>query len=245
MSSTINTTSIDTAFPVAGQDNDSQGLRDNFTNINTNFIAAKDEIQDLQSKVVLKSALTGGVVDNDFSGTLIKSAQYQDLRATVSNVGSVAGVTNINVAAAPYYKITTSAAIVLQFTNFTAAGTRSEVAVEVDVTDVAHTIELPAEVIIGKAGIQTVAGNTITVSSTGKHIYQFSSSDNGATIVVNDLTESRITPRLSLAAAPAASIGAVGDLAGMIAFDSSYVYLCIADYDGGTSIWTRATAATW
>ena len=33
MASSINPNNIDTTYPVAGQDNDSQGFRDNFTNI--------------------------------------------------------------------------------------------------------------------------------------------------------------------------------------------------------------------
>ena len=33
MASSISTASIDTAFPVAGQDNDSQGFRDNFSQL--------------------------------------------------------------------------------------------------------------------------------------------------------------------------------------------------------------------
>ena len=37
MTSAINPNNIDSAYPVAGQDNDSQGFRDNFTNIKTNF----------------------------------------------------------------------------------------------------------------------------------------------------------------------------------------------------------------
>jgi len=48
MASNINTTNIDTAFPVAGQDNDSQGFRDNFFNTNQNFVEAKTEIEALQ-----------------------------------------------------------------------------------------------------------------------------------------------------------------------------------------------------
>ena len=59
MSSTINPNNINGAYPVAGQDNDSQGFRDNFTNTKTNFQAAATEITDLQNKVVLKAALTG------------------------------------------------------------------------------------------------------------------------------------------------------------------------------------------
>lgn len=39
---------------------------------------------------------------------------------------------------------------------------------------------------------------------------------------------------------PATSIGASGDTAGMIAWNSSYIYVCTANYDGSTSIWKRA-----
>lgn len=48
MASSIISTTIDETFPVAGQDNDSQGFRDNFTIIKDNFAFAKSEIEDLQ-----------------------------------------------------------------------------------------------------------------------------------------------------------------------------------------------------
>ena len=82
MSSNINPNNIDGTYPVAGQDNNSQGFRDNFTNIKTNFQYAEDEINDLQSKVVLKSALTGQTLDNDMLGSLLSNAQIQDFSAT-------------------------------------------------------------------------------------------------------------------------------------------------------------------
>ena len=46
---------------------------------------------------------------------------------------------------------------------------------------------------------------------------------------------------------PATSKGTTGDIAGMIAFDSTYSYYCIASYDGTTNIWKRSThpAGTW
>lgn len=52
---------------------------------------------------------------------------------------------------------------------------------------------------------------------------------------------------MTLTSVPAASIGATGDVTGMVAFDSTYIYYCTADYDGVTSIWTRATLSysTW
>lgn len=51
MSSNINPNNINGNFPVAGQDNDSQGFRDNFTNILNNFSFAASEISDLQNQV--------------------------------------------------------------------------------------------------------------------------------------------------------------------------------------------------
>ena len=55
MASSISTTSIDATFPVAGQDNDSQGFRDNFSTIKSNFTAAKSEIEALQTNTAKKN----------------------------------------------------------------------------------------------------------------------------------------------------------------------------------------------
>jgi hypothetical protein len=52
MPSLINTSELDTEYPVPGQDNDSQGFRDNFTSIKTNLDTAKSEIEVLQDTTV-------------------------------------------------------------------------------------------------------------------------------------------------------------------------------------------------
>lgn len=46
---------------------------------------------------------------------------------------------------------------------------------------------------------------------------------------------------------PTDSVGASGDLAGQVAYDGSYIYVCIQDYDGASDIWTRTaiTDVTW
>ena len=44
MASSIIASTIDDTYPVAGQDNDSQGFRDNFNIIKTNFVEAKSNI---------------------------------------------------------------------------------------------------------------------------------------------------------------------------------------------------------
>lgn len=49
MASNINPSNIDTTYPIAGQDNDTQGFRDNYTNIKQNFAVAASEITALQA----------------------------------------------------------------------------------------------------------------------------------------------------------------------------------------------------
>jgi len=48
MASNINSVDIDEEFPIAGQDNDSQGFRDNFNTIKTSLATASTEITTLQ-----------------------------------------------------------------------------------------------------------------------------------------------------------------------------------------------------
>jgi hypothetical protein len=78
MTSAINPNDIDGTYPVAGQDNNSQGFRDNFTNTKTNFQYAANEITDLQSKAVLKAALIGTNLDNDMAGSPLSNANISD-----------------------------------------------------------------------------------------------------------------------------------------------------------------------
>ena len=88
MASSINTNNIDGTFPVAGQDNSSQGFRDNFTNLKTNLGYAKTEIEDLQSKVVLKSALTGTTLDNDLDGNQIYNVELNRIALTKNSISA-------------------------------------------------------------------------------------------------------------------------------------------------------------
>ena len=56
MASTIISATIDGTYPVAGQDNDSQGFRDNFTIIKTGLATATSEITTLQTTSAVLNA---------------------------------------------------------------------------------------------------------------------------------------------------------------------------------------------
>ena len=186
MASNINPQNIDGAYPVAGQDNDSQGFRDNFTNTRTNFTYAADEISDLQAKAVLKAALVGTTLNNDMGGSLLSNAQVQDISETRVALGTVLGNQTINYAAGSYYTVTTSGSITLAFSNFSAAGTTSRVRLQITVASTAHTLTLPSAVSVGTSNIQGIASNVITFNKAGTYEFEFETSDGGSTITIID-----------------------------------------------------------
>ena len=189
MASSINPNNIDGAYPVAGQDNDSQGFRDNFTNTKTNFQYAAAEITDLQNKVVLKAALTGTTLNNDMGGSILSNAQLQDMSETRVALGTVTGEQTINYAAGPYYTLTTSGSVSLSFTNFPAAGAVGRVRIQITVASVAHTLTLPASVTVGVTGIQglNTGTNVLTFGATGTYEFEFETSNGGTTFTMFDL----------------------------------------------------------
>ena len=160
MTSNINPNNINGAYPVAGQDNNSQGFRDNFTNTATNFQYAADEITDLQNKAVLKAALNGSTLNNNMNGSLLSNAQIQDFSATVVNLGTTAGSVTLNYSAGHYQTLTLNGSASLGFSNFTAAGTQDWVILQVTITDTSYTLTLPVPVGSGasESSIMSIEG---------------------------------------------------------------------------------------
>jgi len=193
MTSSINPNNIDGAYPVAGQDNNSQGFRDNFTNTKTNFQYAADEITDLQNKVVLKQALNGTVLNNDMLGAVLSNAQLQDMAYTRVALGTLSGTVTINYASGQYQTVTTSGPITLAFTNFPNAGLFGSVAVQVTVASTAHTLTFPSAVSVNASGIVGYFNNVINFPATGVYTFVFSTSDAGTTITVNEDNQ-QLTP---------------------------------------------------
>jgi hypothetical protein len=191
MASNINPNNIDGAYPVAGQDNDSQGFRDNFTNTKTNFDYAAAEITDLQNKAVLKAALTGTTLNNDMGGSLLSDAQFQDISETKVSLGTVSGSQTIDYSAGPYYTLTTAGSVSLAFSNFSVAGTVSRCRFQITVSSVAHTLTLPAAVSIGTVNVQGLVSNIITFGTIGTFEFEFETSDAGSTISIFDLNRNR------------------------------------------------------
>lgn len=187
MSSQINPNNIDGTFPVAGQPNNTQGFRDNFTNIKTNFSYAQTEISELQTNGVFKAALSGTTLDNNMSDNLIYAVKLQDVSNTYVQNTATSGSISIDFSAGQYQYISTTGSISLSFTNWPSSGSQGVLQIGINVTSIAHTLTLPASVTLGTTGVQGYSGGVITFAATGVYQFEFSSVDNGATITLYDL----------------------------------------------------------
>lgn len=193
MTSQINPNNIDGNYPVAGQPNNTQGFRDNFTNIKQNFQYAETEIDDLQSKVVLKQALTGGTLDNNMNDNLIYAVKMNDVSFTALQQTATAGSIPIDYAAAAWQTVAPTGNVSLAFSNWPASGSYGVVNIEMVITNTAYTVTLPTSVVYGLLGLAgwDSGTRTITFYQTGNFRYSFSTVDGGTAIQITDFDRPR------------------------------------------------------
>lgn len=196
MASQINPQNINGAYPVAGQDNDSQGFRDNFTNTKINFERAAQEISDLQAKAVLKAPLTGTTLNNNMGGQVLSNAELRNVTQSVVSLGSVSGAVAVNYSAGSYYTLSTNGNVTLTFTGLPAAGVAASWTVRITVSNISHTLTLPSSVgaSAGASSVQGIQGwssNVITFAEIGTFELQFNTVDGGSSVLLTELTRPR------------------------------------------------------
>ena len=175
MTSQINPNTIDIAYPVAGQDNNTQGFRSNFTNIRNNFAEARDEITDLQNNSISKGALNS----NDLVGAEIYNAKFRDISSPALSNPPSANVVIVDYAAAPYQYFSTNGNVTINFNpqSFPPAGQYGSLFLEIDVTNTAHTVTFPGvqsgQVGFGIQGFDP-SSRTITFDETGTYVFEIS-----------------------------------------------------------------------
>lgn len=187
MTSQINPNNVDGTYPVAGQPNNTQGFRDNFTNIKTNFSYAETEITDLQNNGVFKAALSGTTLNNNMADNLIYAVKLNDVSYTFLQNAATSGSIAIDYSAGQYQYISTTGSVSLNFSNFPASGSQGIIQIAINVTSTAHTLTLPVAVSLGTTGLQGYASNVITFAATGTYQFEFSTVDGGNIITVYDL----------------------------------------------------------
>ena len=121
MTSQIVSATIDEDFPVAGQDNDSQGFRDNFTIIKDGLATANSEITDLQNNVIIKGPIGDMApedVDNNFNETLIYNVRTNKVYGTVYTATTTDGLTTVDINNGEYQLFTLDRNTTFRFENW-------------------------------------------------------------------------------------------------------------------------------
>ena len=122
--SNIISASIDEAYPIAGQDNDSQGFRDNFSIIKNSLAVANTEITDLEEITAKKDR------DNDFLNNEIQRATFiQCTEKTISQAINTSS--QIYWTYGSYQQIIVGADLTLTLASWPTAGTLGKLRVAI------------------------------------------------------------------------------------------------------------------
>jgi hypothetical protein len=191
--SNINPQSIDGTFPIAGQDNNSQGFRDNFTGTINNFTRAAAELSDLQTFAVVTGPLTSvgqtGTPTNNMNYTYLTKPQLLGAVETSKNIGNIAtsGTIQVDWSQGHYQTVGATGTVGLTFTSTwptTSLYTKLRLQIKAWGTTVINLDSTARPVNINS--IQGVSGNVLTLSD-GLYAFEFATSDAGATLSIVDL----------------------------------------------------------
>ena len=183
MASSIVPGNIDATYPKAGEDNSSQGFRDNFSAINTNFTEAKSEIEDLQTNKASKDAAS------NFADNEVSRAKFKDTSETVYAHGSVSGgAVTLNHENGHYQTLTITADTTFTFINFPPSGALGRIILDITVAPTSTGILTFPSAVIKADNVHGSDGTSDTVTTgLGRFLFEFMSPDGGTTILMHQL----------------------------------------------------------
>ena len=169
---------IDEEFPIAGQDNDSQGFRDNFSEIKQGLQVANSELTDLLTNSARLDE------DNDFNGNIISNVSLLQVSDKVYNTGNISINSTIEWSDGSYQNVTVTSDVVLSLGNWPNSGTMGVMRLALRSDGVSRVVTLDA----ANAGSvfrnsSWPGGGTVTVASLTNPVFIDAwSSDGGATV---------------------------------------------------------------
>lgn len=191
--SSINPNNINGQYPIAGQDNDSQGFRDNFTNIKNNFTFSKTEIEDLQNKVLLRSALAGTTLNNELNNNQLKGVQALRFTETVNDLGTIADSSlTVNWVNGHFQYFNLNTDTTLTLVGWPTSGFYTKFRLQVKAVGDDRELTLSSAGVTynystGLVEIQGTTGNTILLEQDRTYLFEFSTYNNGVDVIVQDL----------------------------------------------------------
>ena len=237
--SSINTNGINVSYPIPGQNNSTQGFRDNFTAIKTNLNTAGDEISDLQNKVVLKSALANSVLNNNMENTIISNCQTLNFRASTYNLGNaLSGTVLINLDLGDVQYGTIAGNTTFNFGSWAPTQTLSQVELQLNISNTDAVISFSGNVSAslnnGTLLFENYTSANGFVSFTAPYdVTQINlraySIDCGSSVSLEPINRPYKSTQIQLRTP--SPVGFQGDVAGTVAVDANYLYVCTDTFD--------------
>jgi hypothetical protein len=189
--SNINPQNIDGTYPIAGQDNNSQGFRDNFTNTINNFTFAAAELNDLQQNALLKAPLGSvgqtGTPTNDMNYAFLTHAQLKGTVETKNDIGPISLSNNFEVdwETGHFQTVSITTTAGMTFANWpSSSSVWSRLRLQITATTLSN-LTISGTYIENLQNIQGASGNVLTLN-TGVYQFDFSSLDAGAHVWIED-----------------------------------------------------------
>ena len=182
MTSNIVPGNISPTFPVAGQDNSSQGFRDNFSAIKQNFSQAKIEIEAMQTNKANLDA------SSNFTDNEVSRAKFKDTSETVYAHGSVSsGSVTLNHENGHYQTLTITADTTFAFLNFP-TGALGRIILDIIVAPTSTgVLTFPSAVIKADNVFGSDGTSDQITTGIGRTLYEFMSPDGGTTVLMHQL----------------------------------------------------------
>jgi len=182
MASNIVPGNIDGTYPKAGQDNSSQGFRDNFSAIKNNFTESKTEIEALQTNKANLDA------SSDFTNNEVLRAKFKNTSETVYDHGTEAGGNvTLNHANGHYQTLTVTADTTFTFTNFP-SGAMGRMILDITVNPTSTGILTFPSAVIKADNVHGSDGTSDQITTgLGRFLFEFMSPDGGTTVLMHQL----------------------------------------------------------
>jgi hypothetical protein len=187
--STINTNGIDGNYPTPGQNNSSEGFRDNFTAIKNNLNTAGTEITELQDKVVLKQGLNNITLDNNMGNTLISNAAIRTFRNTTYNLGNnVSGTVVVDCTLGDVQFATITGDTTFQLAGWSPTATKHTITLDLTISNTLANLNFPATVSGTLLENNTLNSGNLQIATApygaGRLVYDLSTVDCGNSILI-------------------------------------------------------------
>jgi hypothetical protein len=177
--------SIDGAFPVAGQDNNSQGFRDNFSFTQTSLQKVVTVLTDINTNTAKTN-----VEFNDFNGTRLENAEIRNLYGSVAVNGSVSSAIELlDVQDSEYFTYQLGADVVIRFSNWPESNLYRKVRIAVTSDGTARDIDFATTSGVIKVDSNLTLPLTLSDDNSINYIFEAWSINGGNTVFVTLLGE--------------------------------------------------------